>query len=364
MESRGTGMKTFTRRQFTLMAGAALGGGALRAAAPTTDAAVAAELRAQVASGLIAGGVCATRGGRIWHDGRMRFDPPVPMRADALFDLASAAKTFTAGLCALLYADGRLDPDAPFTTYLPEHVLAKENHGITVRDLATHSGGFDNSKPYIVADPVTFNQRLYAKRPVRPRGTKYDYACSNLIYLGRIVEHVTGMDLETAAVKMLWGPLGMTETVWHNIPGNARAVEAMMNSHPPIGFKGDEQARAYPAALGNGAAFSCAADVMKFLEDLCTRRAFPKAYYDLLFTPCFEKGPVRHSFGWDMGAELRPQGWSAATVRHGGFTGVTFAVDPENGYAGVALTNRLGDRMKGYEGHRRLLALMTDTLKL
>jgi serine-type D-Ala-D-Ala carboxypeptidase len=323
------------------------------------DRAVADELHAQVASGLIAGGVCATRGERIWHDGIMRFDPPVPMREDALFDLASAAKTFTASLCALLYADGRLDPDAPFTEYLPEHVLAKENHGITVRDLATHSGGFDNSKPYIVSGPREFNRRLYAKRPVRPRGERFDYACSNMIYLGRIVEHVTGLDLETAAEKMLWGPLGMTETVWHNIPGNARAVEAMQNAHPPIGFKGDEQARAYPSAMGNGAAFSCAADVMKFLEDLCTRRAFPKAYYDLLFTPCFDKGGERRSFGWDMGAEYRPDGWSLATVRHGGFTGVTFAVDPESGYAGVVLTNRTGDRVKGYHGHQRLLSLMT-----
>ena len=329
-----------------------------RGVSPSSSA-VQDELHRQVASRLIAGGVCATRGGFVWHDGLMRFDPPVPMRPDALFDLASAAKTFTASLCALLVADGRLDPDAPFTDYLTEHVLAKERHGITVRDLATHSGGFDNSKPYIVADPVEFNRRLYAKRPVRPRGERYDYACSNLIYLGRIVERITGMDLESAAIKMLWRPLGMNDTYWHNIPGNARAVEAMQNGHPPIGFKGDEQARAYPAAIGNGAAFSCAADMMKFLEDLCERRTFPKAYYDLLFTPCFEKGDERHSFVWDMGAALRPRGWSAASVRHGGFTGVTVAVDPENGYAGVVLTNRTGDRMKGYEGHRRLLELMT-----
>lgn len=350
-----------TRRAFLGECAAFAAAGCTSAAkgARPSSAAVQGELRRQVESRLIGGGVCATRGGLVWHDGLMRFDPPAPMRPDALFDLASAAKTFTGSLCALLVAEGRLDPDAPFTDYLPEHVLAKERHGITVRDLATHSGGFDNSKPYVVADAAEFNRRLYAKRPVRPRGERYDYACSNLIYLGRIVERITGTDLESAAVRMLWRPLGMDDTCWHNVPGNARAVEAMQNGHPPVGFKGDEQARAYPAAMGNGAAFSCASDVMKFLDDLCERRTFPKAYYDLLFTPCFEKGGERHSFVWDMGAGLRPRGWSAATVRHGGFTGVTFAVDPENGYAGVVLTNRLGDRMEGYEGHRRLLELMT-----
>lgn len=347
------------RRTFVAGLGAAavaLKAGLARAAAHD---AVQAELDEQVRTGLIAGGVCATPGGRTWHAGRMRFEPPVPMRPDALFDLASAAKTFTAGLCALLVAEGRLDPDAPFTDYLPEHVLAKERHGITVRDLATHTGGFDNAKPYIVADPVAFDRLLYAKRPVRPRGVAYDYACSNLIYLGRIVERLTGLDLESAAAKMLWGPLGMRETCWHNIPGNARAVEAMQNGHPPVGFKGDEQARAYPAALGNGAAFSCAADMVRFVGDLAARRTFPKAYYDLLSTPCFEKGGVRRSFGWDMGAASRPAGWSARTITHGGFTGVTVAADPGTGYAGVVLTNRLGARLAGYAGHRRLLALMT-----
>lgn len=353
-----------TRRNF-LRGSAALAGahaltGFRTVAQSAAEAAAQKELERQVATGLIAGGVCAVVGGETHVAGKMRWTPTdVPMRADALFDLASAAKPFTAGLCALLFTQGKLDPDAPFTEYLPQHALAKENHGITVRDLATHSGGFDNAKPYIVNDPVEFDRRLYQKRPVWPRGDRFCYACSNMIYLGRIVENLTGMDLETAAMRMLWEPLGMKDTYWHNIPGNVRAVEAMQNSHPPIGFKGDEQARAYPAALGNGAAFSCAADMLKFVDDLRARRTFPKAFYDLLFTPCYEKGEARRSFGWDMCAERRPAGWSDRTICHGGFTGNTIAVDPVNGYAGVVLTNRTGDRIEGYVGHARLLSLMT-----
>ena len=321
-----------------------------------------AELERQVTDGLMGGAVCGLAGGSLHVAGKMRFNPPVPMRPDALFDLASAAKPFTAGLCALLAAEGRLDPDAPFTDYLPEHCLAKEKHGITVRDLATHTGGFDNSKPYIVSNPLEFDRLLYLKRPVCPRGESFCYACSNMIYLGRIVEHITGMDLESAAVRMLWGPLGMRETVWHNIPGHAHAVESLQNGHPPVGVKGDEQARAYPRALGNGAAFSCAADMLLFVDDLRTRRTFPKAYYDLLFTCCYEKGDVRRSFGWDMGEAHRPDGWSRATIAHGGFTGNTIAVDPANGWAGVMLTNRTGDRLAAYAGHRRILGLLSQEL--
>ena len=351
-----------TRRDFLVgVAASACTGGVsgCRIVMPSQDAAQR-ELERQVSTGLIAGGVCAVTGGPLHVAGKMRWTPvDVPMRPDALFDLASAGKPFTAALCALLVAEGRLDPDAPFTDYLPEHVLAKEKHGITVRDLAMHTGGFDNSKPYIVSDPVEFNHRLYLKRPVRPRGEKYDYACSNMIYLGRIIENLTGEDLETAAIRRLWGPLGMRDTFWHNIPGNVRAVESAQNGYPPIGFKGDEQARAYPAAMGNGAAFSCAADMLKFVDDLRTRRLFPAAYYDLMFACRYEKDGARRSFGWDMSAGRRPAGWSEKTICHGGFTGNTIAVDPENGYAGVVLTNRTGDRLEGYAGHARLLSLMT-----
>ena len=45
-----------------------------------------------------------------------------PMPANALFDMMSVTKTIVATAAAQLVAEGKLDPDAPFTKYLPEHV--------------------------------------------------------------------------------------------------------------------------------------------------------------------------------------------------------------------------------------------------
>ena len=50
--------------------------------------------------------------------GSRTLDGRLPVTAETLFDLASVGKTQTAALCALLVADGKLDPDAPFTEYL------------------------------------------------------------------------------------------------------------------------------------------------------------------------------------------------------------------------------------------------------
>ena len=100
------------------------------------NAAVRVTARKYIADGLYAGLACASNRGDMYLEGSLRFTgPKMPVTPDTLFDLASVGKTQTAALCALLYADGRLDVDAPFTKYIPEHVLAKENCRITVRDL-------------------------------------------------------------------------------------------------------------------------------------------------------------------------------------------------------------------------------------
>ena len=121
------------------------------------------EAQTQIASGLIQGAVIAVAGGPAAAAGLQCVHPAEkPMTVHSRFDIASVGKVFTAACCALLAADGELEPDAPFTRYLPEHVLGKSCN-ITVRDLAMHAGGFDNSKPYDSDDVEIFNRELFGK---------------------------------------------------------------------------------------------------------------------------------------------------------------------------------------------------------
>ena len=375
-ESCGKGLGPVTRRGFLSLAACAAGGISGGCAGfPREEArfdAAREELRKLVQARLFAGAVAADAdGGPVLAEGLQCFlEKKVPMTADSLCDLASVGKTFTASLCALLADEGRLDPDAPFTKYLTEHVLAKENCRITVRDLATHSGGFDNSKPYWTErDPAVFLRKLYAKRPVRPRGETFEYACSNFIYLGKIVEKLTGLDLDSAARTRVWGPLGMTHTTWNPVRDDGHVVEFPPSSYAGtgarrIGEHNDLACHVSPVPLGSGSAFSTVGDMRLFAADLLHRRRFPKAYYDLLFTPSFERGGVRRSFGWDMPAEhsktqMTPDmGFSPATIAHSGWTGTAVAVDPGNGRAGVFLGNRTGDSLGSMRGRMRVLALL------
>ena len=327
-----------------------------------------------VARGFYSGLACASTNGDMYVCGmRTLEEPRLPVTPDTLFDMASVGKTQTAALCALLYAEGKLDVDAPFTEYLPEHVLAKERCCITVRDLATHSGGFDNSKPYMTSDADQMFTELFRKRPVRPRGERFEYACSNYVYLGLIVERLTGLDLDAAAKKLLWGPLGMKRTTWKPVVGDPDVAEyptstyACVKGMPArrrIGERNDICAYLAPRPMGNGANFSTVGDMLLFVTDMLERRQFPSAYYDLMFTPSFDRGGHRRSFGWDMTAEKSTfsvwtrTGFSSSAICHTGWTGGAIVVDPERDFAGVVLGNRLASKEKTMGPRMKLLDAM------
>jgi len=360
------------RREFLLAGGAALACSLTRGAEENGAAKVGAIMRGFVSGGLYRGLACASNHGVLLCEGRRTLaEDSDPITPNSLFDLASVGKTQTAALCALLYTQGKLDPDAPFTEYLTEHVLAKENCQITVRDLATHSGGFDNSKPYQTPDTVKMFEELYKKRPVWPRATHYEYACSNFIYLGLIVEKLTGYaSLDTAARAMLWGPLGMTYTTWNTIVGNPNAVECPQSTYSgpvrQIGEHNDLSCHYAPRPMGNGSSFSSAPEMLLFLTDMLERRTFPKAYYDLQFSVSYNGNGHRRSFGWEMTSETSSftswcaTGFSDQAICHTGWTGPAVAVDPVRGFAGVVLGNRLASKEQTMGPRMRLLDVMAS----
>ena len=282
-----------------------------------------------------------------------------PMRADALFDMMSVTKTIVATAAAQLVAEGRLDPDAPFTKYLPEHVLGP-NCDVTVRDLANHCGGFDNERAYF-GKKQSFVKDLMQKRPSWKRGERFHYACYNLILIGHILEHLEGKRLDAICKARIFDPLGMADTRWWPVVGSdrARTVQIMRNPNF-IGTCQDGLCQRYKKPQGNAGVFSTAADMLKFVTDVLHRKTFKKEVYDLLYTPTFDNATGRRSWGWDMGPKARPDGWSAASIFHSGFSGQTIAIDPEAGFGGVVLTSRTAEHGTGIICRKRLLTILKE----
>ena len=292
------------------------------------------------------------------------------MPANALFDMMSVTKPIVATAAAQLVAEGKLDPDAPFTKYLPEHVLGP-NCDITVRDLATHSGGFANERAYF-GKKQPYVKDLMEKRPAWKRGERFFYACYNLILIGHILERLEGKRLDAICKARIFDPLGMADTRWWPVvgPDRARTVQIMRNPNF-IGTCQDGLCQRYKKPQGNAGVFSTAADMLKFVTDILHRKTFKKEVYDLLFTPTFDNATGRRSWGWDMGPKARPAGWSAASIFHSGFSGQTIAIDPEGsrscttansdaGFAGVVLTSRTSEHGTGIICRKRVLSILKE----
>ena len=325
--------------------------------------------RAQIADGVV---LCAAVGGsdgdEFVYAGRQGPQADAaPIDELTRFDMASITKTITASVCATLVTDGLLDPDAPFTEYLPEHVLGKTCE-ISLRHLATHSSGFGNFAGWHYVENVAaehgaigYADELFAKRPVRPLGT-YCYSCYNYALLGTVAERVGGAPLDRLARERVLDPLGMSHTGWWPIPDDGHAVTVPLPMHDGklrrTGEVHDEVARYAGRPIGNAGMFATLPDIMRFVTDLLDRRHFPKAHYDLLFTGTFRSGGKCRSFGFDLSDDGRPVGFSAASIRHTGFTGQLICVDPVLGFAGAVLTLRCPGEKKGTLGGRnRLLEL-------
>lgn len=313
------------------------------------------EAEQQIKNGLIQGAVFAIGGeDAITASGLQNVHPSTcPMTERSRFDIASVGKTFTAGCCALLASDGKLNPDAPFTKYLPEHILGKKCN-ITVRDLAMHVSGFDNSKPYSSANQGFFNIELFKLKPVRPRLTTFEYSCGNFILLGKIVERISGKRLDEFARERIWEPLGMKHTQW-DAPGDGPDEVEHWFPNRPAGQHNDNDCFNSPVPLGSGSCFSTATDMCLFVHDIVQRKCFPKGYYDLITTSAFKKDGVHRSFGWDMSEAYRPKNLSDKTIFHSGWTGQTILADPVTGFSAVVLTSRTGDHGEAYAGRMRII---------
>lgn len=319
------------------------------------------EALKQIAGGLIQGAVFATgEEGPVVAVGKQCVTPhEKSMTENSRFDIASVGKVFTAACCALLISDGKLDPDAPFTKYLPEHILGKKC-GITVRDLAMHVSGFDNGKPYASSDVEIFHRELFSKMPVRPPREDFEYSCYNFILLGKIAERVSGKNLEELAGERIWSQLGMNRTQWTSPGDGADEVEHWFPNRP-AGQHNDDVCYNCPFPIGSGSCFSTAGDMLLFAHDILERKCFPKQYYDLITTCRFEKNGTRRSFGWDMSVDHRPWNLSDKTIFHSGWTGQSICVDPEKGFAAVVLTSRTGDWDEAYAGRVRIIEKLAGT---
>ncbi|MBX6366005.1 MAG: beta-lactamase family protein [Gemmatimonadetes bacterium] len=167
--------------------------------------------------------------------GMANLDYDIPNSPKLVYYVGSVSKQFTAATVALLSLQGKLSLDDDVRKYIPE--LADYGTPITIRHLIHHTSGLRDIYTLMelagrrLEDVMTDEEALaliarQKELNFKP-GTDYLYSNSGYWLLGQIVERVTGKSLREVADELLFQPLGMTHTHFHDDPGHVMKWRAM-----------------------------------------------------------------------------------------------------------------------------------------
>jgi CubicO group peptidase (beta-lactamase class C family) len=144
------------------------------------------------------------------------------------YQIASITKTFTASMIMQLRDEGKLSIDDPASRYLSGYPnLERDGVAVTIKQLLSHTSGVvDFLSLYDLENPSSFPPDLAAlidnikRQPLAfTPGSDYLYSNSGYLFLGRIIEQITGASWETVLNQRLLEPLGMTHT-WLTVPAD------------------------------------------------------------------------------------------------------------------------------------------------
>lgn len=294
--------------------------------------------------------------------GRHTYAPDSPLVGDrTLWDLASLTKVVaTTGVAMALHQQGLLDLESHASAYLPRF----QHSGVTLRQLLLHRSGLPAYASFQATcrTPEESEAALYRLklRPADPPAT--EYSCMGFMVLQRVLESVGGASLDKLAARLVFGPLGMSDSQYNpSLEDRKRCAptEAIADWRRKI-----EDERGYvrvneefiqggvhdPAAFmmggtsGNAGLFSPLKDLALWAAELAAGgdKAF-KQDTVLLFTARQDASATR-ALGFDTKS---PEGSSAGSrfgarsFGHTGYTGTCIWVDPDAKAYGVLLANRV-----------------------
>jgi CubicO group peptidase (beta-lactamase class C family) len=331
-----------------------------------------------------------------------------PMQKDSIFRIASLTKPFTSVAVMMLAEEGKLALHDPVSQYLPEFkngkvgvekldgtatphlALEPVRREITIQDLLRHTSGLTRpstfslvTQAYVdakVADRKQTSAEMIAKLAKLPLafqpGTTWEYSMSTDV-LGRVIEVVSGVDLDRFIAERIAKPLGLSDSgFWVPQESAARLAEPQVDKRtgkrPPM-----VEATQRPGWFsGAGGMVSTAADYYRFSQMLLNggqldgvRLLSPKTValmtsnhlppgvtYGPTMAAAFEALAPMPEFGtgFGLGFAVRtnqgrsPVPGSVGDYYWGGATGTYFWVDPQEQLIAVMMLQVANDQRIHY----------------
>ncbi|MEO7766173.1 MAG: glycoside hydrolase family 3 N-terminal domain-containing protein [Ferruginibacter sp.] len=338
--------------------------------------------------------VMVVKDGKIAYNkafGHYNYDNAEQVTTGSVYDMASVTKICATTISIMkLYEEGKIDLKKTLGDYLPwvkgsnkEHLLL-ENILLHQAGLVAYipfyketidAAGVPLTKYYSTSPNDSFSIRvannlflrndwrdtLYQRILQSPLGTagKYIYSDNDFIFLGKIVEAVSGMPLDEYAKKEYYTPLGLTTAGFK--PREHLSLNFVAPTEDEKQFRRqllrgdvhDPGAAMFGGVAGHAGLFSNAYDIAVIMQMLMNGGEFNGKHYLRketvdLFT-AYHSSISRRGYGFDKPEKdnkTRPEPYpclsaSPLTFGHTGFTGTCTWADPAQKLVYVFLSNRV-----------------------
>lgn len=279
------------------------------------------------------------------------------VQCTSLWDLASLTKVYSTTLAVMkLYDNKQIDLSSSLTTYFPE-VMGTEKQSITIKQLLTHTSGFEAWKPFYKEAEYNKDEIVQAilSTPLKYMpGDSSIYSDWNFILLGEVVRKISGLSIDEYVKQNFYDPLNLKSTVFNptNFPVDQivpTEIDSVWRKRLVQGTVHDETAQLMGGVSGHAGLFSSIQDLMKITDMIVNKGTFDKIQFLKketvnLFSQS-QKLNGNRALGWDIrsakGYKSCGSYFSPTSFGHTGFTGTSVWIDPEKQVAIVLLTNRV-----------------------
>ncbi len=324
--------------------------------------------------------------------GNFAYDSLQSMSLESIFDLASLTKTSATTVSIMkLYEQGKLDLNKHLGNYLPI-VRGTDKASLRIDDILLHQAGL---VPFIafyretidtatgIPNPGIYSEKkkpgfevrvaenLYLRNdwqdtlmsrilasPVS-RQKKYVYSDNDFIFLGKIVEELSGMPLNEYVEKNFYHKMGMRTTGFK--PRAEFAVSKIVPTESEAHFRRqlirgdvhDEGASLFGGVAGHAGLFSDGFDLAMLYQMLLNGGEFNGQRIlkeeTIKYFTAYHSDISRRGLGFDKPEkdnDKRPEPYptlsaSSQTFGHTGFTGTCVWVDPKDDLIYIFLSNRV-----------------------
>ena len=306
----------------------------------------------------------------------------------SMYDLASLTKVIaTTTVMMKLVETERLSLDDPVGMYLEEWSRGWRAD-VTLRHLLLHRAGLPPFRPFWrdLRGRGEYRAAIAGLEPEYPLGEQAVYSDIGLITLQLVIETVTGETLDDYAERTVFGPLGMTRTMYNppsamHVDVAPTEVDTVFRQRLVIGEVHDENAFALGGVAGHAGLFSTAGDLARFAGWIGAaaragrgmgaaeeaggpngRAELPSPATVAEFTRRADATSSR-ALGWDTPSGRSSSGrfFAASSFGHTGFTGTSIWLDPERDLFVVLLTNRVNPA-RAERGHIPLRRAVHDAV--